>query len=325
MTTPKEGMESVDVHRKWKHEAWHFTPWLADNLCMLSDALGVKLELVQMEAPVGPFFCDILAREVDSGVPVAIENQLELADHSHLGQLLTYAAGQDARIAVWVAPEFLYEHAEALYRLNKWTHDGLRFYGVKVMVLNTGNALEPRLCPVVTPDDWNKDMTLLQGAVDPSKQRFRVFFQPLIAKLCGAGFADRATQNFNSNDRLFPSTRNPGIGYAASFEDNFAWVTLQIRTENKVLTKLVFDWLMRDKGTIEASIADDPDQEWRWYKHPKYDFSSINIRRNGSIDDPPENLEETRAWMLDLLPRLKEVFDPRVQNILKELQGTRDG
>ena len=36
----------------------------------------------------------------------------------HLGQLLTYAAGLDARIAVWVAPEFLYEHAEALHRLS---------------------------------------------------------------------------------------------------------------------------------------------------------------------------------------------------------------
>ena len=44
----------------------------------LSCALGVKrLELVHREASVGPFSCDILARAVDSGVTVAIENQLE--------------------------------------------------------------------------------------------------------------------------------------------------------------------------------------------------------------------------------------------------------
>ena len=30
-------------------------------------------------------------------------------------------------------------------------------------------------------------------------------------------------------------------------------------------------------------------------------------------------LEETRAWMIDILPKLKEIFDPRLEKILKEL------
>ena len=49
MTTPTKGMEYVDVHKKWRYEAWHFTPWLAANLDVLSEVLGVKLELVQRE------------------------------------------------------------------------------------------------------------------------------------------------------------------------------------------------------------------------------------------------------------------------------------
>ena len=36
------------------------------------------------------------------------------------------------------------------------------------------------------------------------------------------------------------------------------------------------------------------------------------------IRDPSEKLEETRAWMLALLLRFKEVFEPRVQDMLKE-------
>lgn len=323
MTTPEEGTDYVDVRSMWPREDLDFTRWLAEHLDMLSEALGVNLKLVQKEKSVGPFYCDILAIEVGTGTRVAIENQLELADHSHLGQLLTYAVGLDARIAVWVAPQFLYEHAEALDRLNKCTGDGLRFYGVKVMVSRTGAGLEPRLCPVVTPDGWNKKHSLPRGAVDPRKQRFSDFFDALIDKLSDIDFPDWVTHNFSPADRLFRCRPDSGIGYAASLEGNgYAWVTLHIRMEDTELTKTVFDELFRSKEAIEASI---PDQDWQWYRHDNYLFSSINIRRPGSIDDPPEKLEETGTWMLDMLPKLKEVFDPRVTSTLKELYDERGG
>ena len=53
-------------------------------------------------------------------------------------------------------------------------------------------------------------------------------------------------------------------------------------------------------------------------------FSSISVRRDGSIDDPPEKLEETRVWMLGLLPKFKEIFDQRVAEILSESQEWTD-
>ena len=322
MTAPEHGIEYLDVRNMWKDEAIDFTPWLADHLDMLNDALGVTLELVQKEKPVGPFYCDILAREVGSGVKAAIENQLALTDHSHLGQLLTYAAGLDSLIAVWVAPDFLYEHAKALHRLNKSTRDEFRFYGVKVTLQRSGDAPPvPCLRPVVTPAGWNEDLSLPQGTVDPRKQQFHAFFQPIIDTLFKARFADKATQYFGNTGRIFPSQVNPDIGYAASLEnDNSAWVTLQIRTEDK-LDKRVFDALKKEKTNIEACISE---QEWHWHRHPAFSFSSINIRRDGSIDDPPKKLEETRAWMLDMLPKFKTVFERRVASILKEL-GSESG
>ena len=92
----------------------------------------MKLELLKSEAPVGPYYLDILAKEVDRGVEAAIENQYGTTDMAHLGQLLIYAAGYDARIAIWVAPEFGYEHAQALHRLNEWTRDGIDFYASRL-------------------------------------------------------------------------------------------------------------------------------------------------------------------------------------------------
>ena len=94
------------VREVWTHEAADFTPWLATNLDLLGDAIGIDgLELEQREVPVGPFYLDLQARDSD-GRTVIIENQLEPSDHLHLGQLLVYAAGRRAGVMIWVATRF---------------------------------------------------------------------------------------------------------------------------------------------------------------------------------------------------------------------------
>ena len=281
------------------------------------------MECEQTEAQVGPFACDILATDADSEVKVAIENQLELSDHGHLGQLLTYAAGLGARIAVWVTPAFCYEHAEALHSLNRWTHDGVRFYAVRVTLRKAGNATpEPHLESVVTPSHWDKTLTQQKGEIPPLKQQYRDFFQPLVAELNGAGFADKALNHYDNSGRFFPSRIDPGVGYAATLEETkYAWVGLHIQTNDKELTKQVFDKLEQDKEEIEASIDLGSGEEWCWHRTP-FMYSSINIRRAGTIHDPSEKLMETKTWMRNMLPKLKEVFGPRLESVLKELQGT---
>ena len=149
--------------------AQNFTPWLAKNLDLLGKVLGMKLEEVQQEAPIGPFSLDILAREAERGVIVAIENQLEETDLTHLGQLLTYATGCGAHVAIWVAPYFGYEHAQALHRLNEWSSERIRFYGVKVdVVREEGSELTPRLRKVVYPGGWDKNLTLRSREMSPT-------------------------------------------------------------------------------------------------------------------------------------------------------------
>ena len=309
----------MDVRGIWPHEAHHFTPWLAENLHLLGEALHMKLELVQSEAPVGPFSLDILAKEAGRGVTVAVENQLEWTDFSHLGQLLTYAAGLDTRIAIWVATEFRYEQAEALHRLNEWTRDGVEFYGVQVSAITAGDSLPvPVFCTVVSPGCWNKDITQPPGAtMSPIARQFLDFFQPLIRGLIRTGFPDKPTQYFDSSGRLFSSSLDRGVGYAVSFWKNAAWVTLHIRMEDDALTKRLFDELKNDQEQIERCIEG---QEWRWLRHDRYTFSDVNLRKDGcSIDDQPEKLAETREWMLGYLPKLKEVMDHRLKGILAEL------
>lgn len=58
-------LNKVDLRELWKHEALDFTKWLSepDNLELLSDEIGIGIELVQIEANVGRYHVDILAQE----------------------------------------------------------------------------------------------------------------------------------------------------------------------------------------------------------------------------------------------------------------------
>ena len=77
-------IEQVELREVWPHEAQDFTPWLADNLDKLGEALGLDLELQSAEAAVGSFSLDVLAHDLGSNRPVIIENQLEVTNHDHL-------------------------------------------------------------------------------------------------------------------------------------------------------------------------------------------------------------------------------------------------
>ena len=123
-------LEHLDLRLAWNNEASNFTPWLADNIQVLGDVLGLELALREREASVGNFSCDLHAVDLASGRTVIIENQLEVTDHSHLGQLLTYAAGLEAGVVVWIAREIRDEHKAALDWLNRKTSADTNFFAI---------------------------------------------------------------------------------------------------------------------------------------------------------------------------------------------------
>ena len=52
MTTPLGDLRDVSLRDAWTHEAFDFTPWLAQNLDRLGSVLGIRMELGAMEHPV---------------------------------------------------------------------------------------------------------------------------------------------------------------------------------------------------------------------------------------------------------------------------------
>ena len=59
-------IQRVDIRGVWSNEAADFTPWLAENIGVLGDALGMDLDVDTQEASVGSYSLDILARDQDN-------------------------------------------------------------------------------------------------------------------------------------------------------------------------------------------------------------------------------------------------------------------
>lgn len=68
--------EIKDLREVWPHEAHDFTPWLAKNMGILSETVGIDIAIEETESSVGDFNVDIFATDADTGKRVIIENQL---------------------------------------------------------------------------------------------------------------------------------------------------------------------------------------------------------------------------------------------------------
>ena len=130
----------VELRDIWPHEARDFTPWLAENLVFLAEALDMDLELEAIEKRVGDFRADIVCLNRTDNSRVIIENQLEKSNHQHLGKVLTYAAGLDAATIIWIAEEIRPEHRDVLNWLNRNTPAALQFFGVEIEVIQIGDS-----------------------------------------------------------------------------------------------------------------------------------------------------------------------------------------
>ena len=148
-------LEMINLRRTWSLEADDFTPWLSENLTLLSNILNMNLEFVGQHIEVGRYECDLLCRDTVGNSCVVIENQLEQFDHDHLGKALVYTAGLNARTVIWIAEDFTNEHRKTLDWLNENTHDCIQFFGVKLEVIQIDDSLcAPKFNIIVKPNNW---------------------------------------------------------------------------------------------------------------------------------------------------------------------------
>ena len=321
MTTEQKpqlaNIQSVDLREVWPKEALNFTPWIADNLSELGAALGLELELRQREADVGGYSLDILASDLSRNRPVVIENQLEATDHDHLGKLLTYAAGFDANVVVWLTRDFRDEHRQALDWLNQRTGEDTQFFGVVVELWKIDESRPaPHFNLVAAPNDWRKESvnrSVAQKSGDPSAkgERYRLFFQGLIDTLREQHQFTSAKVGQSQNWYSFSSGHSQ-FRYSASFTgQQKARVEVYIDSGDGDENERLFEGLVTHKKAIETGLGHL--LEWQ----PLEDKRACRIAsdRPGTIDDSNDILEEINNWMVDRLLAFKGVFGGYFQGL----------
>lgn len=175
-------LERVYITSVFMNEAADFTPWLNNNLSFLGELLGLDIVESRIEQDVGRFSCDILAKDNNTNNKIVIENQFGATNHDHLGKILTYASGLDAKIMIWIAEEFREEHQQALEWLNENSDpiSGLSFFGIELRLVKIDDSLPaPDFRIIVKPNGWRRNIRTASQPGNEHEAKCSSFFTQL--------------------------------------------------------------------------------------------------------------------------------------------------
>lgn len=303
-------LKRVELREAWKHEANDFTQWLAleENLRLLGDEIGFDIKLIQTEAAVGSFSADILAEEENTGKKIIIENQLEPTDHTHLGQIITYASGYDARVIVWVVKDVREEHRQAVDWLNEHTDEEIEFYLVRIELWQIADSpYAPKFDIVSKPNDWTKAVrsSVDVGDLTETKAKQLQFWN---------AFKDFAKRN-NARFRLQKSYPQHWTDISIGSSD--AHISLTLRTRESLLgteiyipdNKELYAQLAAHKDQIESELGEKAE----WMELPAKKASRIRVSAPGDFSDETK-WEDHFSWFFNETEKFLKVFPKYLKN-----------
>lgn len=284
---------------------------------MLGETLNMSLEVEEEERRVGRFSADILCRDTATadGDWVVIENQLETTDHSHLGQIITYAAGLEAKTCIWVAAKFHEEHRAAIDWLNEVSGEGHQFFALEIELWRIGESLSaPKFNIVAQPNDWKRDVgraarNVQTGNLSQTKQLQLAFWQGLNERLNGHG-ALRSRKPAPQHWTTFSIGRTGmHLGGLINTRENRVAVELLLADEN---AHTFFEQLHSEKDQITEEI----DLELEWWPIPDSRNSKIITFHPMHDLGDQSSWPELHTWMIGSLEKMQACFAPRVKKLV---------
>ena len=304
----------VDLSEVWRNEPQYFTPWLAkeENLTRLGETLGIDLELEAQEINIGGFRADLLCKNMVDDSWVLIENQLAPTDHTHVGQLLTYAAGLDASTVIWIARTFRREHRAMLDWQNRITDERYRFFGVEVKVWQIEDSARAVQFDVVSsPNDWSRSVSRDTRRATNSErdQLMRKFW---------TGLREYMNDNGSSINCPAPTTRN-----YLRFSIGRTTFTLQawIATTNREIGIRLYMagdfskahyYLLKEQ---QEEIHNEFGETLEWHELPENERSRISLSKVDTDPLDENGWPQQYKWFTATLELFDEVFRERIRGL----------
>jgi hypothetical protein len=308
-------LEKVELRDAWEHEARDFSAWLAqqENLDALGEQLGIEIEPLGTEVESGRFRIDILAKEPTTDERIIIENQLEPTNHDHLGKVITYAAGYNAKYLIWIVKEVLPEHLKAIEWLNEHLDDSISCFLIRIEVWKIGDSkLAPRFEVVSMKNTFVSSLKQSASKSELSALQLRQLDY-------WEKFIDFSKRSDPSMKYYKPGARQ-WLNY--SINDPIAHIALTLQSQKNRLGAELY--IERDKNFLEflkqreKEINAALDDEVIWFSANI--ASGLRVARHVSDIFDESSLESHFEWMHDKTILLKRVLGPMAQEYKAQIE-----
>lgn len=310
-------IEQVDLRDIWPSESQDFTRWLAkqENLNLLSEALQLSLEIEETEKSIGPFRADIICKDLGRDGLVVIENQLEKSDHTHLGQILAYAAGVQAQTIIWIAKEFSEQHRATLDWLNSKMGPDVNFFGVKICLWKIkGSDPAPRFEVLVQPNDWSNKVAeaarkCQRENLSETEQLQFEYWTAFNGQLESRTKCIQSKRPRSESWIGFPIGKSK-IMLAAVTDSREGCVRVELYLKGTDAKKF-FQELQAQKSDIENEIG----TELEWEELETKIACRIHIQLRNAVLSNKNDWPRQHVWIVEHLEIFKKAFEPRVKNL----------
>lgn len=248
-----------------------------------------------------------------------IENQLERTDHTHLGQLLTYAAGLHAVTIVWLAQRFTDDHRAALDWLNECTSQNINFFGLEIELWRIGDSpVAPKFNVVSQPNNWSRQAGAGGGTtgLTETRQLQLAFWTQFRSYLLDNRSTVNPTKPLPQHYMALALGR-PGFtlnGVVSSWDvEAEAYGAGELRAEVVISherAKAFYEALFAQKQQIESAFG----EPLTWHNPPNARRCHTYARRAADIRDRAQ-WPEQHAWLKSKLEALDRVFRPIIRTL----------
>ncbi len=308
-------IEELPLNQLFKLEDRDFTPWLQKNIEVLGNVIGMDIGDAETEVSIGNYRLDILAYESGTERKIAIENQYGKTNHAHLGQLITYMAGINAEVVVWIAEDFNAEHITAINHLNQISIENVAFFCIKPRLIKIGDSTPAiEFLVVAKPDEWEKHVRI-ESNISDRQIKYNNFWTE---------FVDRYKQSFPD---FKPSSWLPNRGsitmvhggtdlrYILRFSHGSFLMTLWIGVNSKINPSELIDKINIRKDYIVDKLG----AQVEFDKKEGVISTKVNLYYDKHVDVlsiPDEERDFLIDWIIELMPK----FEKTLQTIINEIE-----